>query len=233
MARGRIIKPEMWTSKRINSVSLEANLFFIAILNFCDDFGTIENCNRMLLGNCFPYREKLSERDIEKWKNELISVSLVANIEHNNKKLLAVVKWEKHQTIMNRTKRNNIDNSLSIQEVIETIKGLISASLGTNDVIEKRKEKIENKKGQIICQKNMLGEFKNIQLSNDELNKLNNHFTEGKTIAMIEKMSRYVEKNGKKYKNHYAALLDWFDKEEKQTAASCNEEQDLIKRYGV
>ena len=138
MARSRMIKPEIWSSERINRVSLESNLLFIALLNFCDDFGLIPDSNRLILGNCFPFRESVSEKDVQKWKNELIKEGLLAKIQHENKNLIAVVKWEKHQTIMNRSKRNNIDNNKSIKEVIETIESLISVSLGSNYPIDNR-----------------------------------------------------------------------------------------------
>lgn len=145
MARGRMIKPELWTSKRINKVSLESNLLFIALLNFCDDFGTIQDSNRMILGNCFPYRENITEKMIEKWKSELVEVQLLAKIEYQGRNLLAVVKWEKHQTIMNRSKRNNIDNCMKNQDVILTIETLISKSLGANYPIDNRQETIDNR----------------------------------------------------------------------------------------
>lgn len=146
MARGRMIKPELWTSRRINSVSLEANLLFIALLNFCDDFGVIPDSNRMILGNCFPFRSDVTEKNIDKWKVELIDIGLIAKIVQDQKQLLAIVKWEKHQTIMNRSKRNYIDNDLTIQQVIETIERLISVSLGSNYPIDNRKETIEKRK---------------------------------------------------------------------------------------
>jgi hypothetical protein len=100
----------------------------------------------MILGNCFPFRENISEKDVEKWKKELTEAGLISKICYEGRNLIAVVKWEKHQTIMNRSKRNYINNSLSIQDVINTIEGLISLSLGTNYQIEKRKEKKEKEK---------------------------------------------------------------------------------------
>ena len=56
------------------------------------------------------------------------------------------------------------------------------------------------------------GEFKNVGLSHAELEKLKNRFTEKGAMYRIENLSRYVASNGKKYKSHYATILNWESK---------------------
>jgi len=216
MARGRMIKPELWTSKRINRVSLESNLLFIAILNFCDDFGTIQDSNRMILGNCFPYRENITEKMIEKWKSELVEVQLLAKIEYQGRNLLAVVKWEKHQTIMNRSKRNNIDNNLENQDVIDTIESLISVSLGTNYPIDNRqvtndKGKETSDKGKKLESKSSFGVKGLVKMTDAEYQKLCD--TYGKTETDNKVIDFEAFKDFPKYKDHYLAINKWLRKD--------------------
>ena len=221
-----MIKPELWTSKRINRVSLESNLLFIAILNFCDDFGTIQDSNRMILGNCFPYRENVTEKMIEKWKLELIEVQLLAKIECQGRNLLAVVKWEKHQTIMNRSKRNNIDNNLENQDVIDTIDRLISVSLGANYPIDNRQETNNNR--QITIEKAKKQPVKNsfglkgfVKMTNEEYEKLKDKYGKEKTD---DKILEFEPKHAK-YTDHYLTLNNWLRKDCKPKASIFTDEE--------
>lgn len=207
-----MIKPELWTSKRINKVSLESNLLFIALLNFCDDFGTIQNSNRMILGNCFPYRENITEKMIEKWKSELVDVQLLAKIKHEGRDLLAVVKWEKHQTIMNRSKRNNIDNNMENQHVISTIASLISESLGANYPIDNRQ--VINDNGQVAIVKSKKEDLKKpfglkgfVKMTDEEYQKLQEKYGKEKTDDKILRLE--ANKNFKNYTDHYLTLNNW------------------------
>ena len=63
--------------------------------------------------------------------------------------------------------------------------------------------------------KEKYGEFNNVFLSIDELEKLKTSFGDQGTKTLIEKLSLYVASNGKKYKSHYATILNWERKNEK------------------
>ncbi len=53
------------------------------------------------------------------------------------------------------------------------------------------------------------GEFKNVQLTEEQYNKLK----ERNMLYYIERLSGYMEGTGKKYKNHYATILNWYRKD--------------------
>ena len=53
------------------------------------------------------------------------------------------------------------------------------------------------------------GEFKNVLLTDDEYKKLEN----ANLILYIERLSSYIASIGKKYKSHYATILNWSRKE--------------------
>lgn len=55
------------------------------------------------------------------------------------------------------------------------------------------------------------GEFKNVLLSNEEYNKLE----KTNLLSYIEKLSSYIASTGKKYKSHYATILNWSRKDNK------------------
>ena len=57
------------------------------------------------------------------------------------------------------------------------------------------------------------GEFKNILLSDKDLEKLKAEYTEELVEKYIKKMDEWLELNGKHYKNYYLALRQWMNKE--------------------
>ncbi len=216
MARGRMIKPELWASSKINSVSLEANLLFIAMLNFCDDFGLIPNSDRLIIGNCFPFRDSVSEKNIQKWKDELLKVGLIAKIQHETRNLLCVVKWEKHQTIMNRSKRNHIDNNLEKQEVIDTIETLINNSLDSNYPIDNRQEtndkrKETSEKSKNDTKKKSFGESGLVKLTEKQHSTLIKKY--GEKLTEEKLLSFEASKQRKDGLDHYLTINNWCRKD--------------------
>lgn len=75
----------------------------------------------------------------------------------------------------------------------------------------------DNNKKEIIKEK--YGEFNNVTLSNEELEKLKEKFPKDYQNR-IEKLSAYIASTGKKYKSHYATILNWSRKEEQNKPQS-------------
>lgn len=75
--------------------------------------------------------------------------------------------------------------------------------------IELEKEKEREKESPAPS---LYGTFQNISLTDEEYinlkDKLKDH-----TDTMIEKLSSYMKSTGKSYKNHYATLLSWYEKD--------------------
>lgn len=59
--------------------------------------------------------------------------------------------------------------------------------------------------------KEKYGEFQNVKLTQDEYNKLK----EKNLLPYIERLSSYIASKGKRYKSHYATILTWSRKENK------------------
>ena len=66
-------------------------------------------------------------------------------------------------------------------------------------------------------QKHRHGKFKNVLLTDEELEKLREKFPDTYE-AMIDRLSYGIESKGYKYKSHYATILNWYrrDTEEKE-----------------
>ena len=71
---------------------------------------------------------------------------------------------------------------------------------------------VENKNNIINKNKEYIGEFKNVGLTDNELTKLNERFGVDLTNRLIEKLSTYIQSSpqkAKKYKSHYSVLIGW------------------------
>jgi hypothetical protein len=60
-----------------------------------------------------------------------------------------------------------------------------------------------------------MGEFKNVSLSEEEYLRLVDKIGESVRDALIESLSEYMASKGKRYKSHYATILSWHRKEQK------------------
>lgn len=60
--------------------------------------------------------------------------------------------------------------------------------------------------------KKSYGEFNNVLLTDEEYAKLE----KSNLLPYIEKLSSYIASKGKKYKSHYATILNWSKKEKKE-----------------
>ena len=70
-----------------------------------------------------------------------------------------------------------------------------------------------NNKPDRECQTLTFGEFKNVNLTQVELDKLNSRWKSEQVASMIENLSGYLVNTRKKYNNHYAVLLNWLKKD--------------------
>jgi len=59
------------------------------------------------------------------------------------------------------------------------------------------------------------GEFQNVLLTDEEFQKLHDRFNK-ETSALIERLSTYIASTGKRYKSHYATLLSWKQRDDKE-----------------
>ena len=90
----------------------------------------------------------------------------------------------------------------------------IDTNVGNINKTKNINKNISRNKKEIIKEK--FGEFENVLLSADELQKLKSKLgTE--TESYIERLSSYIASSGKRYKSHYATILSWTQKDAKNS----------------
>ena len=94
-------------------------------------------------------------------------------------------------------------------------------SFGTTMPKETIKETIKRK----------YGEFQNVLLTDEEYQKLKDKFGTEEAKSLIEKLSSYLASRGKRYKSHYATILNWQRREKEGKVGKTRNPRDLPKIY--
>lgn len=146
---------------------------------------------------------KLTKNDLYKLRNKLKQFGLLEFKERGGNK----------STIY---KMNSVVSLYDTQNVTQIITQDMTQSMAQNvNILKTRNKKPETRnKKEIIKEK--FGEFENVLLSADELQKLKSKLgTEAESY--IERLSSYIASSGKKYKSHYATILSWTQKDAKNS----------------
>lgn len=81
----------------------------------------------------------------------------------------------------------------------------------TVNINKTRNQKLKTKNKKEII-KERYGEFENVLLAKEELDKLKSRLGD-QTDSYIERLLNYIASTGKRYKSHYATILSWIQKE--------------------
>jgi hypothetical protein len=95
-----------------------------------------------------------------------------------------------------------IEVSTKVAEVSTYVDGGINKSLsGYQQKVKENNTSINN----TSMNKNIYGEFQNVLLTDEEYQKV----TDSGYLPILEELSCYIASSGKKYKSHYATILNW------------------------
>lgn len=135
----------------------------------------------------------------------------------------SIAGWEEYQNIegMEKVREQNrlrqrkwYDKQKALPNVISNV--IVTRPNATDIDIEEEKE-IEEEIN-IRRVKHKYGEYSNVLLTYDELDKLKAEYTDWQ--ERIERLSSYVASTGKSYKSHYATIRNWARKDKDQNKAA-------------
>lgn len=137
---------------------------------------------------------------------------------------------------------NNCDENVCCDQICESTNSVCRRKStyrinGKNYCNQHSKEILKNIQTCDIRQtknlKQAFGEFENVLLKKEELEKLKTRFGEN-ADKYIERLSNYIASTGKKYKSHYATILNWAEKEKQSNSlrseSYANNEQHTTKK---
>lgn len=115
-------------------------------------------------------------------------------------------------------------NQLETQYSIDKYR-LVEGSINKNSIEESATDiNVGSKSSKPV--KHKYGEYKNVLLTDEELDRLKDEFSDWE--ERIERLSSYVASTGKSYKSHYATIKNWARKDlEQRTQPSNNTRQQV------
>ena len=99
MPRIRSVKPDFWSDEKLAKVSRESRLIFIALWNFCDDYGVTQGDPSYLRSQVFPYDHDVSVETFASWLLELEKYEFIVRMLHHGNQYYFLPNFLKHQKI--------------------------------------------------------------------------------------------------------------------------------------
>jgi predicted phage replisome organizer len=182
--------------------------------------GKQNNCGVFMMGNSMPYTDSMLAT-IFRRKESTIKLALKTFQEFGMIEIIdgviTIPNWNKHQSLDSYEKKKERDRlyqqerrqkqKLLAQKSSDS-KTIQSSDIAISDIdIEEDKDiDIDKKNNKPVRHK--YGEYKNVLLSDDDLDKLKAKFPID-WEERIENLSEGIELKGYKYKNHYLAICKW------------------------
>ena len=141
MARIRTVKPELFSSFTMSSVSIPARFLFVGLLTEADDAGRLMDSPKKLCGILFPHDENVTERKVAQWLNELVDAGCINRYSAGQGRYLFFPNWTDHQKISHPTESKFPEPSGETPENFQSDSGDIPPGKGTG------KEEREQGKG--------------------------------------------------------------------------------------
>ena len=202
--RSRVLKPDFFTNEELAHCEPLARILYAGLWCFSDKFGCFEWRPLKMKANIFP----LSSCKIEPLLEQLLAQELIFKYDINGTSYGIIPTFLKHQSPHKDEKKSDIPHpSENFMKSHEKVK---DAYIYINRNINRNINKKEGKK---------FGEFQNVILTDAEYEKLIEKLGDDKTGQLIENLSEYVHSKGKRYKSHYATILQW-SKRDKKTGDS-------------
>lgn len=101
----RIIKESIARSEKISGLTDFQFRLWVHLITYVDDFGRGDARAAIIKGACFPFRERLANKDIEKGIAELADAGCVGLYKVDGKPYLYLPNWDEHQRVRNKVSK--------------------------------------------------------------------------------------------------------------------------------
>ena len=206
----RIIKDSIRTSKSVNAMSDFQFRTWAYLITYVDDYGRGSADPELLKGFVFPRRKGVTESTIQKTLEELATTGSVILYEVDGEPYLCFPNWGEHQTVRNKVSKFPAPDNGIIKSANTCIQLKSDVSKCSRNPIQSNTESesgIRNTESARKSAKHTLGEYSNVFLTEEELEKLKSEFPDWE--ERVERLSSYIASTGKKYKNHLATIRNW------------------------
>lgn len=204
----RIIKESITTSEKLASLSDFEFRLWIGLITQADDAGRGDARPAVIKGRVFPFRERLTVKDVGSSLRALADKGCVTLYEIGGRPYFYFPNWSKHQRVRDCRPKYPEPTEDSLRQVAADCgEARQSAAIIQSNPIQSESESESEYKGDSARAKHKYGEYKNVLLTDDELEKLKAEYAD--YLDRIERLSSYIASTGKAYKSHYATIRNW------------------------
>lgn len=204
----RIIKESITTSEKLASLSDFEFRLWIGLITQADDAGRGDARPAVIKGRVFPFRERLTVKDVGSSLRALADKGCVTLYEIGGRPYFYFPNWSKHQRVRDCKPKYPEPTDDSLRQVAADCgEARQSAAIIQSNPIQSESESESEYKGDSARAKHKYGEYKNVLLTDDELEKLKAEYAD--YLDRIERLSSYIASTGKAYKSHYATIRNW------------------------
>lgn len=202
-----------WTdSEKINSLSVQAERFFVRLIMKVDDYGCFPSDTRLLKANLFPLLlDTVREADISRWIAECKKAGLIVLYEANGKGYMQINEF--------RQRLDRAKHKYPLPSANESV-AIVTDFPPETESETKQNPKLESESKHFVRE--------NVSLFFSELEKLKTEFSQQELDWMLDLLSNYKLSSGRKYKSDYGAIRTWVIKrlEEEKEKNSAKKEKD-------
>ena len=186
--RTRVLKPGFFTNEQLAECEPLARILYAGLWCFADKNGCFEWRPKKMWVKILPFQ---SPQELNSLLEQLVREKLIIKYSDNGNDYGYIPTFLEHQSPHQRESESKIP----LPE---------KHNLGCHAVYIHK---------QVQVYKNKYGEFENVKLSEEEFTKLESKLGSKTTSQYIEKLSGYIASKNKKYKSHYATILNWWRKD--------------------
>jgi hypothetical protein len=211
----RILKESICTSEDIDGLSWFEESMFYRLITACDDFGRMDARPAVLKARLFPLKEGVTKNMVEKAIQSMERIGMLKTYMIDGHRFLKIVSWSKHQRMRTSKEKypglcdDSPQDAASCGELPRVAEDCGSrarpcAGAESESNPNPNPNPNTNTKRARAAACHAFGRFKNVQLTDEEYEKL------GPTAANdVESLSLFMASKGKTYENHYATILNW------------------------
>ena len=98
----RIIKESIAKSEKVNGLTDFQFRLWVHLITYVDDYGRGDARPAIIKGSCFPFRDRMTNKDIEKGLADLAGAGCVGLYTVDGKPYLYFPNWEQHQRVRSK-----------------------------------------------------------------------------------------------------------------------------------
>ena len=101
----RIIKDSITKSEKISGLTDFQFRLWVHLITYVDDYGRGDARPAIIKGTCFPFRDRMTNKDIEKGLADLAGAGCVGLYKVDGKPYLYFPNWEQHQRVRQKVSK--------------------------------------------------------------------------------------------------------------------------------